>query len=68
VLFLIYVSGMAGFIDSGTLVVMYMAETVELSSEKYNSDSIHCIYCLPTDLATGLCLIYVLNTEIKNMK
>jgi hypothetical protein len=23
---------------------------------------------LPTDLATGLCLKYVLNTEIKNMK
>jgi hypothetical protein len=32
VLFLIYMSGMAGFIDSGMVVVMYMAETVELSS------------------------------------
>lgn len=42
--FIIYLWGIAGFIDSGMVVVLYMAETVEFSSRTHNSESFHYIY------------------------
>lgn len=36
--------GINGFIDSGMVVVIYMAETVQLTSRPHNSESFHYIY------------------------